>query len=95
MKIRLRLCSGLHVKQVISESLEGLRRLSGFTTLILGILQTGVIRDILMILSLRRSGRITAPDLSLPEVSFVESEKERHMPEDEIDKIFMPLIESL
>ena len=48
-----------------------------------------------MILSLRRSGRLTAPDLSLPEVSFVDEKIERHVPEDEIDKMLMPLIESL
>ncbi len=48
-----------------------------------------------MILSLRRSGRLTAPDLSLPEVSFVDEKIERHMLEDEIDKMLMPLIESL
>ena len=65
-------------------------------TPISGILQIGVIRGILTILFLRRSGRLTAPDLSLPEVSFVELEKERHAhKEDEIDKVLMPLIESL
>lgn len=49
-----------------------------------------------MILSLRRSGRPTTPDLYLLKVGFVESEKERHVhKDDEIDMMLMPLIESL
>ena len=48
-----------------------------------------------MILFLRRSGRLTTPDLSLPEVFFLDEKIERHVPEDEIDKMLMPLIESL
>ena len=48
-----------------------------------------------MILSLRRSGRLTIPDLSLLEVGFMDEKVEKHMPEDEIDMMLMPLIESL
>ena len=45
---------------------------------------------------MKRSGRLTAPDLSLYEVGFVNAEAEKHIyKDDEIDMVLMPLIESL